>query len=394
EPCQAPDGREYPVGEGYTENCNRCTCEVNYLLSGQSEWRCTDDVCLIRPELIREINDGSYSWRASNYSSLWGLTLAEGIRYRLGTFPLSKAAQAMYPIPVPAVDNLPESYDPREIWKGKLHPIQDQGNCASSWAHSSAAVVTDRLAHMSFGYITTHMSAQHLLSCNTNRQMGCQGGHVDTAWRYIWHKGIVTEDCYPYTSGTTNETGACLLSDDQDGGFCPSGIRFDKNKRYHVTPPYRVAGVVRVFVAAIMQVREDFYMYRSGVYRHAGLSRGRGESGKFRQTGFHSVRIMGWGAENASTGETDKYWICANSWGTEWGENGYFRIARGVMESQIEKTVIGTMLGDIRDDEQQEQLARGISERYKALKESRSRLGRHRRRRHHRARREANLLLR
>jgi cathepsin C len=45
----------------------------------------------------------------------------------------------------------------------------------------------------------------------------------------------------------------------------------------------------------------------------------------------HSVLITGWGEEDG-----EKYWKVLNSWGTRWGEDGYFRIKRGTDECAIE----------------------------------------------------------
>uniref|UniRef100_UPI001659E727 tubulointerstitial nephritis antigen-like n=1 Tax=Halichoerus grypus TaxID=9711 RepID=UPI001659E727 len=86
------DGQPYEEGSVIKENCNSCTC------SGQ-QWKCSQLVCLVQPELIEHVNKGDYGqsaimgesdpnrWTAQNYSQFWGMTLAEGFRHRLGTLP-------------------------------------------------------------------------------------------------------------------------------------------------------------------------------------------------------------------------------------------------------------------------------------------------------------------
>jgi len=66
----------------------------------------------------------------------------------------------------------------------------------------------------------------------------------------------------------------------------------------------------------------DFMSYRSGIYK---LTRGS------TYVGGHAVKIIGWGTENGAD-----YWLIANSWGTSWGEEGTFKIARGTNECSIE----------------------------------------------------------
>ena len=68
--------------------------------------------------------------------------------------------------------------------------------------------------------------------------------------------------------------------------------------------------------------------YKSGIYQYT--------SGKY--LGGHSVVIIGWGIENGI-----KYWIVQNSWGENWGENGYFRIKMKELGID-ENPVVGTPL--------------------------------------------------
>ena len=51
--------------------------------------------------------------------------------------------------------------------------------------------------------------------------------------------------------------------------------------------------------------------------------------------GGHSVKIIGWGSENGTP-----FWLIANSWNEDWGDQGFFKIKRGSNECGIEKEVI------------------------------------------------------
>ncbi|EYB96045.1 hypothetical protein Y032_0154g3007 [Ancylostoma ceylanicum] len=82
-------------------------------------------------------------------------------------------------------------------------------------------------------------------------------------------------------------------------------------------------------VVAAFKVYEDFSFYKGGIYVHKwGI-----------QTGAHAVKVIGWGRENG----TD-YWLIANSWNTDWGEDGYFRIVRGTDNCEIERQMVGGIM--------------------------------------------------
>lgn len=75
-------------------------------------------------------------------------------------------------------------------------------------------------------------------------------------------------------------------------------------------------------------VYEDFVTYKSGVYTH--------HSGK--KLGGHAVKMVGWGVENGTP-----YWLLVNSWNETWGDQGTFKIRRGVNECGIESGCVAAL---------------------------------------------------
>ncbi|CAH2248757.1 tubulointerstitial nephritis antigen-like [Pelobates cultripes] len=97
-----------------------------------------------------------------------------------------------------------------------------------------------------------------------------------------------------------------------------------------------------------MKVHEDFFLYKSGIYKHTDVANSRSKI--HQMSGFHSVKIVGWGVTTESE-KQQKFWIVANSWGRKWGENGYFRILRGENHCGIEDLIIAAWCSVTPSDE-------------------------------------------
>lgn len=210
-------------------------------------------------------------------------------------------------------DSLPANFDSRTEWPDCVHAIRDQGHCGSCWAFAASEVLSDRFCIASKGKTNLVLSPQDLVSCD-KVDHGCNGGNPLFSWMHIMNKGIVSDECMPYTSGS-GEVEKCPTHCANDNvefvRYHSAGMpQMLNNNEQKIKESIFAHGPVETGFT----VYEDFMSYKSGIYSH--------KSGKM--LGGHAVKIVGWGEE-----EGVKYWIAANSWSEKWGENGFFRIQVG-----------------------------------------------------------------
>lgn len=189
-----------------------------------------------------------------------------------------------------------------ENWLG---PVMNQGNCGSCVAFASVATLEGQTS-ISAGipWLRPSYSPQMLFGCGGG---GCESGWMpDSAASFMKRTGITDEACMPYTSGSSGEDVDCSAQ------CSDSKARTTKISNY--TTPTSYGGSVDVVKKALkhgplittLTVYADFVTYGGGVYKHVTGS----------TLGGHAVSLVGF--DNAK-----RAWLIRNSWGTEWGENGY-----------------------------------------------------------------------
>lgn len=284
--------------------------------------------------LIRRINSIQSSWTATAYKEYDQMTWGQMLMRAGGAKPYT-------PLPKPKpttpeisriAATLPESFDWRDVdGQDFVSPVRNQGQCGSCYSFSSMGMLASRFRVASNNTFQPVFSPQEVVSCSEYAQ-GCEGGFPYLiAGKYAEDFGVVEESCYSYEGKD-------------------SSCKKTTCRRYYATNYQYVGGYYGACNEDLMKVQlvkngpmsvsfevlDDFFQYKGGIYHHTGLGRNLGKFNPFQLTN-HAVLLVGYGADG-TTGE--KFWIVKNSWGENWGENGYFRIRRGTDEVSIESLAV------------------------------------------------------
>ncbi|GER31784.1 cysteine proteinases superfamily protein [Striga asiatica] len=197
---------------------------------------------------------------------------------------------------------LPQSVDWRN--QGAVTPVRNQGSpCGSCWAFSAVAAV-EGIVQIRTG-ILVPLSVEQLVDCDDEGD-SCSGGNVWTAFDYIIGAGgLATDSSYPY---------------DGSGKTCQPYEPAVTISGYEKVPPNNetalMAAVARQPVSASIDANcTEFVDYTSGVLAV--------DCGNVLD---HDITIVGYGTDADGT----NYWLVKNSWGQDWGEQGYVRMLRDV----------------------------------------------------------------
>lgn len=205
--------------------------------------------------------------------------------------------------------------------------------------------ISDRICIHSKGEKSVFISAQDLSACCSYCGFGCGGGDPIAAYDYYVKSGIVTgglykshDGCVPYSltncshhiEGSLPDCSTLPQINPKCVRQCEPGYPTPYEQDIHFgEKAYTLNGEAQIMAEVYKNgpltvsfiAFADFLTYKSGVYQHL--------TGEF--AGYHAVRLTGWGVENGV-----KYWKIANSWNTDWGNNGTFLIKRGNDECSIE----------------------------------------------------------
>lgn len=215
---------------------------------------------------------------------------------------------------------------------GAVSSVKDQNPCGTCWSFAAAGAIEGARAIFGDKKLVS-LSNQEFQDCTGNggyfSDIGhsCSGqdagGHPVNAFKYAIANGVASYQSYPFNPrlGTHKET--CQSPSRSLAGHVITGyykVNADEESLKEALASQPVA------VALNAQYSGPIQHYTGGII-----------SSRCSTALDHAVLAVGYGTERNGYFSSTDYWLIKNSWGSRWGENGYFRLVRGANECGVLK---------------------------------------------------------
>merc|ERR1712113_96614 len=203
---------------------------------------------------------------------------------------------------------------------GAVTKVKSQGGCGSCWVFSAVGALEG--AYKNRGSVLKSFSEQEGLECSMRN--GCKGGWMRYVYNYAEKAGrLAAMVDAPYKG----REGSCRFKNTKDG------LVAFKIKGY--TTARGDSGCANALatsgpLSVDFSVARSFFKYKGGVYNERRCS-----------GGGHAVTNVAF---------TPDYFVFKNSWGSRWGEKGYFRMARGNVCGITSRGIIPTLVSTGKTD--------------------------------------------
>lgn len=229
---------------------------------------------------------------------------------------------------------VPDAYDWRNVNGRNLVTVSRNQHlpqyCGSCWAFATTSALGDRFRILSNGnFPEAELAPQVLVNCLNGSS--CDGGDPGAANEYMRTTGIPDETCAPYEAQNLDCTPEnicknCAPDFNDPTKLCTAVPTYtsyyvDEHGVLNGTSDMMAEIVARGPIVCVISATAALEAYTGGIFNDTTGA----------MTPNHAISVVGWGVEG-----NVPFWIVRNSWGTFWGERGWFRIVRGTDNLGIE----------------------------------------------------------
>lgn len=197
---------------------------------------------------------------------------------------------------------------------GCVRRVKDQQKCGSCWAFATVSALESAVciqaSRHGLPFWLPNFSEQELVDCSWyTGDQGCNGGLTEWAFEYATRWGLCAEQDYAYAAAD----GMCQRQIcEKDARWAVDGVYSIPGSTEKLKAALAVHGPVTVAITANSL---PFKLYRAGILRNT-------EEWTCEGSLDHAVELVGYGEEHG-----EQFWILKNSWGFDWGEQGFMRLA-------------------------------------------------------------------